>query len=357
IAYDTAAPVADEAPAPPPAPERAEPVPQPGTTDRFPAPLAGLAQASVDGAPATAGMTASARGITIAAEGVSLELDAPAPQRGRVPGSDARSDTALVLSGEGTLGLRTSGLAPHTPVRVWLLSRPELLLEVDSDEHGELASVDAPLPRGVGSCVHTVQVVGQDARARTIAISVGVWVQPDPPPFDDLDPADPYSAAVGCLSTRGIVVGTEGGSFTPGAVATRGQAASMIAAGLGLDAAAPSSSSYSDVVGTIHRAGIEVLHDEGFVQGFADGSFRPSQGLTGGQAATLLAAVGGFEVAEPPGEDGGGNGVHAPAVAALADIGIVSAGEFAADQPVTRSRFAALLADVLHMRAELTSND
>ena len=106
-----------------------------------------------------------------------------------------------------------------------------------------------------------------------------------------------------------------------------------------------------DDVGETHADAIRCAAGYGLVSGFEDGTFRPSIDVTRGQVATFvvawLRAATGFSLDVPeeqPFTDV--DGVHADAIAALADVGIVGGredGTFRPDDALTRGQFAAVV--------------
>ncbi len=110
-------------------------------------------------------------------------------------------------------------------------------------------------------------------------------------PFSDVSASawfDPYvAAALGA----GIVQGTSATAFSPNAVLTRAQMAVMVARALKL--ATTATLSFTDVaqISPWARAGVEEAVAAGYVTGFPDGSFQPLALATRAQAAQLLALV------------------------------------------------------------------
>jgi len=103
--------------------------------------------------------------------------------------------------------------------------------------------------------------------------------------FKDEASIDPiYAEAVDVISALGIVSGNNG-SYLPQDNLTRGAAAKILAGvKLGADLAAklPKTSAFSDVAAGSTFAGyISYLKDEGIVGGYGDGTFGPSNKLTG----------------------------------------------------------------------------
>lgn len=109
---------------------------------------------------------------------------------------------------------------------------------------------------------------------------------------------------------------------------------------------------FDDVgVTSIHAPAIDCLVALDVAAGYPDGTFRPSEGVTRGQFATLvaglLAAADGVLPVDPPDAFGDDDGsVHEPAIDALASLGILRGdGEGAAHpgRSVKRGQIAAML--------------
>lgn len=100
--------------------------------------------------------------------------------------------------------------------------------------------------------------------------------------------------------------------------------------------------------GEVHGEAILCAAAYGLIGGFGDGTFRPGLEITRAQTATALArwleAATGFPVtADDPQPFPDVAGTHAPAVAALAEAGIIGGradGTFGPDEPLTRGQFA-----------------
>lgn len=124
----------------------------------------------------------------------------------------------------------------------------------------------------------------------------------------------------------------------------RTEAAKMV------DAAPPASSgTFRDVDDSSpHRPAIERLHEEETISGFPDGTYRPADGLTRGQMATIFARSMGLGSKHPDGEfrDVDINTSHAGHITAIVDAGVVSGypdGTYRPNQRVTRAQMATFL--------------
>jgi hypothetical protein len=169
---------------------------------------------------------------------------------------------------------------------------------------------------------------GTGRRSRTVAVlSAGALLASTvgaaaTPVFDDVDHANsPHGEAISQLAEAGILLGKDDGRFDPAGQLTRAQFASVVAraAGLGTSTATP----FSDVRGGPHAGAIAAASEAGFIQGFEDGTFRPNAAIKRDQMAALL-----YRWLEPPPADRAafsdlGGTIHAAAINALADIGVV----------------------------------
>ncbi|MFC3802645.1 S-layer homology domain-containing protein [Cohnella sp. GCM10012308] len=107
----------------------------------------------------------------------------------------------------------------------------------------------------------------------TFADAVGHWAE----------------AAVNDMGSRMIVDGTGAGQFQPDRNVTRAEFAAMIVRGLGLKPEA-GSGAFSDVKAADWYAGaIGAAVSQGLIQGYEDGTFRPTASITREQAMTIVA--------------------------------------------------------------------
>lgn len=120
--------------------------------------------------------------------------------------------------------------------------------------------------------------------------------------FSDVPEGSTFYPYIRCLACRGIITGYADGTFRPSSNVTRGQAAKIIANSVPYnDAIPPDRQTFSDVPSSnsfwlyIERA---ALH--GVVGGYADGTFRPGNNLTRGQIAKIDAIAAGYSDSIPP---------------------------------------------------------
>ncbi|UVI30488.1 S-layer homology domain-containing protein [Paenibacillus spongiae] len=93
------------------------------------------------------------------------------------------------------------------------------------------------------------------------------------------------------LANKKIIHGYEGGTFKPSGVVTRAEFAAILAKGLGLSDDA-SAITFSDVTMEAWYAGaVGAMSSRGFINGYADGSFKADQTITRQEEAIILGRV------------------------------------------------------------------
>jgi putative CocE/NonD family hydrolase len=105
--------------------------------------------------------------------------------------------------------------------------------------------------------------------------------------FDDVPPGVTHAGAINALAKAGIVFGRDDGTYDRFASLTRGQLSSILARAAGLPDG--QGDTFTDVAGSVHRGAIYALAQAGVIQGFGDGTFRPSAPVMRAQAATFVA--------------------------------------------------------------------
>lgn len=159
-----------------------------------------------------------------------------------------------------------------------------------------------------------------------------------------------HEAGIDAIVEAGITEGYPDGTFGPWDSVTRGQMATFITRGFGLDipdGAAP----FDDVAGTTHQDAIRAVEHAGVADGFGDGSFRPGEYITRGQTATFLARAAGLEAVPPSYLDTTAT-THAGAIGAVAEAGIAAGredGTFGPGDRVRRGQMATFLARALDL--------
>lgn len=115
--------------------------------------------------------------------------------------------------------------------------------------------------------------------------------------FSDVDKRDGFYEAVLSLTERGIISGYPDGSFKPHNEVTRGQAAKILAQTLKLDLDNYVATPFNDVPETHqYYKPIAALVSAGVINGYEDGTFRPENKLTRAQMAKIITL--GFQLEE-----------------------------------------------------------
>lgn len=109
----------------------------------------------------------------------------------------------------------------------------------------------------------------------------------DENPFTDVENGAWYNAAVSTLAAAGIIAGYADGSFRPNAELSRAEFAALISRFAEEDSAG--TSSFIDVDAR-HWAteAIAVAEAMGWISGYEDGSFRPSQAISRAEAVAII---------------------------------------------------------------------
>lgn len=176
---------------------------------------------------------------------------------------------------------------------------------------------------------------------RRAGVPVHDWV------FTDVLHGRVHSAAIHEAASAGVVLGRGDGTFRPGDHVTRGQLASFLARSLELPLRGVGSF-FADVPrGHPHGPAIAALAEHGIVTGNEAGEYRPGSRVTRGQMATMLAR--GYDLA-PGGRAGftdvASDHVHVHAIRAVADAGVALGyvdGTFRPSDRVSRAQLASFL--------------
>ncbi len=110
-----------------------------------------------------------------------------------------------------------------------------------------------------------------------------------PKQFTDVSPSQYFAEAIYDLAERNIIGGYSDGTFKPGNSITRGQAAAIIAKLINLDTENVKNPGFKDVTkGNGYYKAIAAMAEEGIIRGYADGRFGPNDPITRGQMASIL---------------------------------------------------------------------
>ncbi|WP_025114197.1 S-layer homology domain-containing protein [Lysinibacillus fusiformis] len=108
--------------------------------------------------------------------------------------------------------------------------------------------------------------------------------------FKDVHRTHPFYDDIKNLNDRGIINGFQDGTFKPEQNLTRGQAAKIIASVLGLDTSNVSNPNFKDIPTTHQYFGaIAALKQEGIIDGYEDGTFRQDDYIQRNHVAKILA--------------------------------------------------------------------
>jgi hypothetical protein len=106
--------------------------------------------------------------------------------------------------------------------------------------------------------------------------------------FADVQPGKWYTQAVAYLAKLGILTGYENGTFNPNAPITRAEIAVILSRFTNFNGGASSASQFSDTAGHWAKNYIDYAAANGWVQGYADGSFKPDAYLSRAETATII---------------------------------------------------------------------
>lgn len=113
--------------------------------------------------------------------------------------------------------------------------------------------------------------------------------------FTDVSSDNQYSKSITTLSTLGVINGYDDGTFKPDGSITRAEFAKIITYVLGLSGLTTPSTEFSDVGGHWANANIKTAYDQGIINGFEDGTFRPDDNVTYEQALKMIVCTLGYD--------------------------------------------------------------
>ena len=107
--------------------------------------------------------------------------------------------------------------------------------------------------------------------------------------FSDVPSSKHYAEAVYELAERTIIGGYPDGTFKPGNSITRGQAAAIITKMIGLDTTNVKNPGFKDVsTANGYYKAIAAMAQEGIINGYGDGRYGPNDPIKRGQMASIL---------------------------------------------------------------------
>lgn len=129
--------------------------------------------------------------------------------------------------------------------------------------------------------------------AMAVAVSAVVVVAPtvsEASSFSDVKPTHQFYDAIKSLSERGIINGFQDGTFKPGQNLTRGQAAKIIAGVLQLDTKNVTNPKFKDIpISHQYYGAIAALKQAGIIDGYEDGTFRQGANIQRNHVAKIIA--------------------------------------------------------------------
>lgn len=148
--------------------------------------------------------------------------------------------------------------------------------------------------------VKTTQKISRSAVATVLAtssVALGLPAQTNAAEFfKDVKPAYFFYTAVNELAEKKVVSGYGDGTFRPFNNVTRGEAAKMLALSLKLDVSKAETTQFSDVKkGDLFYKYIAALANKGIINGYPDGKFKPNEVVQRGAMAKMVAL--GYEFA------------------------------------------------------------
>ncbi len=155
--------------------------------------------------------------------------------------------------------------------------------------------------------------------------------------LSDIEGED-YEDAASVLNALEVLTGYPDGTFRGEDEITRAEFAAVVVRALGLESAASyakGSSQFSDVeAGAWYTGYINVAANEGIVNGYPDGTFKPANNVTYAEAVTMLVRALGYEPSLKPGV------WPVPYLVKAADLGVTDDVEFDARDNATRGDVA-----------------
>lgn len=134
--------------------------------------------------------------------------------------------------------------------------------------------------------------------------------------FTDVSSTNQFSTFIATLAEKGIINGFPDGTFRPKDNVTRGQAAIMISKAFGLTSAMHIED-FKDTVGHYASKQILTLNSHGIINGYSDGTFRPNASVTRAEISKMISFA--MEVAE---------GLEVVSVSAIEDIEVEYGGSY-----------------------------
>jgi hypothetical protein len=150
-------------------------------------------------------------------------------------------------------------------------------------------STSTPLAPTATSTAAPTQTAEPTSTSTVTPVSPTATTTPCAITFDDVQPGSTFYEYIHGLACMGAVNGYDDGTFRPYNNTTRGQVAKMVVLAEGWPLLTPQEPTFEDVPPdhTFYTY-VETLHDHGVISGYDDGTFRPQNDVTRGQAAKIV---------------------------------------------------------------------
>lgn len=200
--------------------------------------------------------------------------------------------TVKVTSGDLTLGtpvLQDNGLTVKIPVTTKSSSMSTIKVSnIQYDVSSKAVNGDVTLDVRYSA---TGDVFANASRLTTVVdATIGAVAQA----FKDVPATHFAFNAIQFLSSAGIVSGRPNGDFDPNASITRGEFAKIICLAAGLTPVSGGTASFSDTSGNWAAGYIEAAKTAGLIGGYPDGTFRPNALITRAEIAKMVVGAAGF---------------------------------------------------------------
>ncbi|CAK4833570.1 unnamed protein product [Aphanomyces euteiches] len=173
--------------------------------------------------------------------------------------------------------------------------------------------------------------------------------------FKDVPNDSPAAKTIELATKLGIIKGYEDGSFRANATVTRAEFSTMLVKALGLTS--KGDSSFKDTKGHWAAAAIATLRENGIINGYLDGTFKPNQTISRAEIVAMLSKVINTTlIKEAKFKDVSGNWAEAE-IDTLSNLGIIRGtedGSFKPNAYATRSESLLMILRMLNVSLGLS---
>ena len=201
-------------------------------------------------------------------------------QRNAVRGSDIIIDinvfsgTQKITELGGKLTVTVSPYNGPTPPAVWYLN-----------EAGELEKI----PSSYNPATKTVTFIIDHLSLYVLGENTEAVVEQWDNPFTDVKESDWFYSYVGFVFSRGLMTGTAADAFRPNVKLTRGMIVTILYRYAGSPSASGTDNPFSDVpTGEWYTEAAIWAAENGIVEGYGNGEYRPDNDITRQDLATIL---------------------------------------------------------------------